>query len=167
MLQEVLAHIIRTETQAIVSANTWGLCPLKRCLCKDNIICFPPVDLEAFLNLRQKGFREIGTYVPWRKETVAPFHQVGGTICDHVNCYIRKCTIYYPWLWLLINIVVISYWRWRDWFHSNLENNCECALVIKNRWYIYGATIDAVTNRAPTWWNHPCTCTCTCTCTFM
>ena len=62
-----------------------------------------------------------------------------GTICDGVNCYIRKCTIYYPWLWLLINIVVISYWRWRDWFHSNLKNNCECALIIKdNRWYIYG-----------------------------
>ena len=61
-----------------------------------------------------------------------------GTICDGVNCYIRKCTIYYPWLWLLINIVVISYWRWRDWFHSNLKN-CECALIIKdNRWYIYG-----------------------------
>ena len=61
------------------------------------------------------------------------------TICDGVNCYIRKCTIYYPWLWLLINIVVISYWRWRDWFHSNLKNNCECALIIKdNRWYIYG-----------------------------
>ena len=62
-----------------------------------------------------------------------------GTICDGVNCYIRKCTIYYPWLWLLINIVVISYWRWRDWFHSNLKKNCECALIIKeNRWYIYG-----------------------------
>ena len=61
-----------------------------------------------------------------------------GTICDGVNCYIRKCTIYYPWLWLLINIVVISYWRWRDWFHSNLKNNYECALIIKdNRWYIY------------------------------
>ena len=61
------------------------------------------------------------------------------TICDGVNCYIRKCTIYYPWLWLLINIVVISDWRWRDWFHSDLKNNCECALVIKdNRWYIYG-----------------------------
>ena len=56
------------------------------------------------------------------------FHQVGGTICDGVNCYIRKCTIYYPWLWLLINNVVISYWRWRDWFHSNLKSNCECAL---------------------------------------
>ena len=27
----------------------------------------------------------------------------------------------------------------RDWFHSNLKNNCECALIIKdNRWYIYG-----------------------------
>ena len=62
-----------------------------------------------------------------------------GTICDGVNCYICKCTIYYPWLWLLINIVVISYWRWRDWFHSNLKNNCECALIIKDtRWYIYG-----------------------------
>ena len=62
-----------------------------------------------------------------------------GTICDGVNCYIRKCTMYYPWLWLLINIVVTSYWRWRDWFHSNLKNNCECALIIKdNRWYIYG-----------------------------
>ena len=59
-------------------------------------------------------------------------------ICDGVNCCIRKCTIYYPWLWLLINIVVISHWRWSDWFHSNLENNCECALIIKvNRWYIY------------------------------
>ena len=60
-----------------------------------------------------------------------------GTICAGVNCYIRKCTIcmYYPWLWLLINIVVISYWRWRDWFHSNLKSNCECALVINdNRW---------------------------------
>ena len=32
-----------------------------------------------------------------------------GTICDGVNCYI------------LINIVVISYCRWRDWFHSNLK----------------------------------------------
>ena len=54
-----------------------------------------------------------------------------GTICDGVNCYmyIRKCTIYYPWLWLLINIVVISCWRWRDWFHSNLKNNCECLFV--------------------------------------
>ena len=62
-----------------------------------------------------------------------------GTICDGVNCYIHKCTIYYPWLWLLINIVVISDWGWRDWFHSNLKNNCECALLIKdNRWYIYG-----------------------------
>ena len=62
-----------------------------------------------------------------------------GHDCDGVNCYIRKCTIYYPWLWLLINIVVISYWRWWDWFHSNLKNNCECALIIKdNRWYIYG-----------------------------
>ena len=51
-----------------------------------------------------------------------------GTICDGVTCYIRKCTIYYPWLWLLINVVVIS----------NLKNNCECALIIKdNRWYIY------------------------------
>ena len=61
-----------------------------------------------------------------------------GTICDGVNCYIRQCTIYHPWLWLIINIVVISYWRWRDWFHSNLKN-CECALIIKdNRWYIYG-----------------------------
>ena len=67
------------------------------------------------------------------------FHQVWGTICDGVNCYIRKCTIYYHWLWLLINIDVISYWRQRDWFHSNLKNNCDCALVIKdNRWYIYG-----------------------------
>ena len=44
-----------------------------------------------------------------------------GMICDGVNCYI-------PWLWLPINIVVISYWRWRDWFHSNLKN-CECALT--------------------------------------
>ena len=64
-----------------------------------------------------------------------------GTICDGVNCYIGKCTIYmyYPWLWLLIIIIVISYWRWRDWLHSNLKNNCECALIIKhNRWYIYG-----------------------------
>ena len=73
-----------------------------------------------------------------------PFSHMGhstrlGTICGGVNCYIRKCTIYYPWLWLLINIVVISYWWWRDWFHSNLKNNCECALTMKdNRWYIYG-----------------------------
>ena len=84
------------------------------------------------------------------------FHQVGGTISDGVNCYIRKCAIYYPWLWLLINIAVISFWRWRDWCHSNLKNNCECALIIKdNRWYIYILTIDTVTNRAPTWWNDP------------
>ena len=67
------------------------------------------------------------------------FHQVGARFVNGVNCYIRKCTIYYPWLWLQIHIVVISYWRWRDWFHSNLKNNCECALIIKdNRWYIYG-----------------------------
>ena len=70
-------------------------------------------------------------------------------ICDGVNCYIRKCTIYYPWLWLLINIVVISCWRWRDWFHSNLKKNCECALIITD------VTIDTVTNRVPTWWNDP------------
>ena len=57
--------------------------------------------------------------------------------CQLLHPYI--CTVYYLWLWLLINIVVISYWRWRDWFHSNLKNNCECALIIKdNRWYIYG-----------------------------
>ena len=52
------------------------------------------------------------------------------TICEGVNCYICKCTIYYPWLWLLINIVVISYWRWRDWFYSILKNNCECVPII-------------------------------------
>ena len=56
------------------------------------------------------------------------FHQVGARfVTVRVNCYIRKCTIYYHWLWLVINIVVISYWRRRDWFHSNLKNNCECA----------------------------------------
>ena len=66
------------------------------------------------------------------------FHQVGARF-DGVSCYIRKCTIYYPWLWLLTNIVVISYWRWRDWFHSNVKNSCARALIIKNnRWYIYG-----------------------------
>ena len=71
--------------------------------------------------------------------THGSFHQVWGMICDGVNCYIRKCTIYYPWLWLLINIFVISYWRWRDWFNYNFKNNCECALIIKDyRWYIYG-----------------------------
>ena len=75
-----------------------------------------------------------------------------GTICDGVSCYICKCTIYYPWLWLLINIVVISCWRWRDWFHSNLKNNCECALIIKdNTWYIYRCNNWHVTNRAPGW----------------
>ena len=84
-----------------------------------------------------------------------------GTICDGVICYIRKCTIYmyYPWLWLLINIVVISYWRWRDWFHSDLKNNCECTLIIIDGTFT-DVTIDTVTNRAPTWWNDPCTCTC-------
>ena len=64
-------------------------------------------------------------------------HQVGGTICD--GCQSINVPSIILELWLLINIVVISYWRWRDWFHSNLKNNCECALVIKdNRWYIYG-----------------------------
>ena len=89
-------------------------------------------DLKV-LNLHDYALDSVKMYI------YGSFHQVWGTICDGVNCYIRKCTIYYPWLWLLINIIVISYWRWRDWFHSNLKNNCECALIIKdNRWYIYG-----------------------------
>ena len=79
-----------------------------------------------------------------------------GKICDGVNCYIHKCTICYPWLWLLINTFVISYWRWRDWFHLNVKN-CECALIIKDNIHVDGTfmdvTIDTVTNRAPTWWN--------------
>ena len=82
------------------------------------------------------------------------FHQ----ICDSVNCYIRKCTICYPSWWLLINIVAISYWRWRDWFHSNLKNNCECALIMKGNGTFTDVTIDIVTNRGPTWWNDPHTC---------
>ena len=47
-----------------------------------------------------------------------------------VPCYVGKCTIYYHWLWLLINIIVTSYSRHSDWFHSNLKN-WECALIIR------------------------------------
>ena len=95
------------------------------------------IKLDLELDLTTKLPPEILDLAVWIYTSVIP--PGWGMICDGVNCYIRKCTIYYPWLWLLINIVVISYWRWRDWFHSNLNNNCECALIIKdNRWYIYG-----------------------------
>ena len=58
------------------------------------------------------------------------FHQVGASFVIGVRCYIGKCTIYYNWLWLLINIILTSYSRHRDWFHSNL-NNSKCALLIR------------------------------------
>ena len=59
------------------------------------------------------------------------FHQVGARFVTVSIVNIRKCAIYFPWLWLLITIV-ISHWRWRDWFHSNLKNKCESALIIKD-----------------------------------
>ena len=66
------------------------------------------------------------------------FHQVGQAFEIGVPCYVGKFTIYYHLLWLIINIIVTSYSRHRDWFHSNLKNNWECALILNGiEWYIY------------------------------
>ena len=71
-------------------------------------------------------------YVALLPFLIGSFHQVGMSFVIGVPCYVGKCTMYYHLLWLLINIIVISYSRHRDWFHSNLKNKWECPLIISN-----------------------------------
>ena len=57
--------------------------------------------------------------------------RLGVSFVISVPCYVGKYTIYYHLLWLLINIILTSYSRHRDWFNFNLKNNWECALIIR------------------------------------
>ena len=80
-----------------------------------------------------------GMCAPLYRHVCGSFHQVGARFVTVSIVMSVNVPFFSSWLWLLINIVVNSFWRWRDWFHSNLKSNCECALIIKdNRWYIYG-----------------------------
>ena len=80
---------------------------------------------EFVLSINKKWILESTTtsnthFYPCIIHVHGSFHQVGASFVIGVPaCYVGKCTIYYHLLWLIINIIVTSYSRHRDWFHSS------------------------------------------------